>query len=196
VNASVFHYDYQGFQTLYDVNIFNPRSFVNVTVPATNIGGELETLYRPTQHDRIGLDVSYVQSSWYNKPAGFQAAYPLKNRALTPYTIDGNYTHVFNLSGGSTLSTRIDGQYQAAHQAQDVQAQYLNIGYQQYEYREAELIGNLSAVWSMSHYSLSVYVRNFTDAHYKQYTVGTNLSQVALDFTDPRTFGAQLSVHF
>jgi iron complex outermembrane receptor protein len=196
VNASVFHYNYQGFQTLYDVNIFNPLSFVNATVPATNIGGELETLYRLTQHDRIGLDFSYVKSDWYNKPAGFQAAFPLTNRALTPYTIDGNFTHVFFLPGGSTLSGRIDGQYQAAHQAEDLQAQYLNLGFAQYEYREAELVGNLSAVWSTGRYTLSAYVRNFTNAQYKLYTVSTNVTQVTLDWSDPRTFGARLAVHF
>jgi outer membrane receptor protein involved in Fe transport len=196
VNASLFHYDYQGFQVLYQTDIFVPISFVNTTVPATNIGAELEILYRLTQHDRIGLDVSYVESRWYNKSAGFQAAYPLMKRELTPYTINGNYTHVFNLPGGSILSARIDGQYQAAHQAEDLQAQYLNIGFAQYEHREAELIGNLSAVWSTGRYSLSAYVRNFTGQQYKLYTVSTNLTRVALDWSDPRTFGAKLAVHF
>jgi len=205
VNASLFHYNYQGFQVLYQTDIFVPISFVNTTVPATNIGGELEALYRLTQHDRIGLDASYVQSHWYNKPAGFQAAYPQTNRAMTPWTINGNFTHVFNLSGGSTLSARIDGQYQAAHQSTDLQAQYSNlvtpwapggVNFNQYAYLEPRLVGNLSAVWTTGRYALSAYVRNFTNVHYKQYTVSTNTTRLGLDWSDPLTFGAQLAVHF
>jgi iron complex outermembrane receptor protein len=198
LNAGLYYYNYQGFQTMYDTNIFNPLSYVNVTVPAHNVGGELELLYRLTAHDLFGLNGNYVESRWYDKPAGFSAAYPQIKRAMTPYTMNGNYTHRVNLANGSTLSARIDGQYQAAHLSTDLQEQYLALGYEQYVRLPSQLIGNLSAVWASNggRYSLSAYVRNFTDAKYNTYTVSTTLTQLGVTYNDPRTYGAQASVHF
>jgi hypothetical protein len=117
---------------------------------------------------------------------------------MTPYTMNGNYTHRVNLANGSTLSARIDGQYQAAHLSTDLQEQYLALGYEQYVRLPSQLIGNLSAVWASNggRYSLSAYVRNFTDAKYNTYTVSTTLTQLGVTYNDPRTYGAQASVHF
>ena len=138
-------------------------------MPAKNIGGELELLYRLTAHDRIGLNYNYVESHWNDKPAAFAAAQPETKRAMTPTTITANYEHVFNLPGGSTLSARIDGRYEAAHLTQNLHVDWLRLGYDQYVHVGSRTIGNLTAAWSSDggRYSISAYVRNFTD---KQYT--------------------------
>jgi iron complex outermembrane receptor protein len=198
VNAGVYFYDYQAFHTFYQTNIFIPISFVNVAVPAHNIGGEVEVQYRLTAHDRIGLDGSYVQSRWYDKPAGFALAYPQTKRAMTPYTFNANYQHVFNLSNGSTVNARIDGRYEAAHASTDLQAQYLAIGQDQYVQLGSRIIGNLSVGWTSDggRYSASAYVRNFTNKRYTGYTVSTTLTQLGVNYSDPRTYGAILSARF
>ena len=198
VNAGVYYYNYQGFHTFYQTNVFSPISFVNLSVPADNIGGELALLYRLTAHDRFGLEGNYVESRWYGKPAGFAATYPQTDRAMTPYTITADYEHVFNLSDGSTLMARIDGRYEAAHDSTDLQAQYLAAGMEQYVYLRSRTIGNLSANWASNggRYAISAYMRNFTNKQYTTYSVSADLTHLGVAFSDPRTYGAEASVHF
>jgi iron complex outermembrane receptor protein len=207
VNVGVFYYDYRndGFRLFYIPDTAHPLdpsvpgNFVNVNIPLHNVGGELELLYRLTPNDRIGLNANYVESRWYDQPAGFKAAQPEKKRALTPYTITANYSHEFLLPGGSTVSARIDGRYEAAHPASNLHVDWLKIGYDRYVYLGARTIGNLSAGWASEggRYSINAYVRNFTDKQYAIYGVqGTNLNQLTLTWSDPRTYGAQASVRF
>jgi len=203
LNVGVYHYNYHGFQTSYIPDTPNPldpfvnRNAVNVTVPAHNIGGELEVLYRLTMNDRIGFNYNYVRSSWYDKPAGFAAAQPEDKRALTPYTMTANYEHVFNLPGGSTLSARIDGRYEAAHLGSNLHVDLLRLGYDQYVYVNSRTIGNLSAGWASNggRFSISAYVRNFTDKQYIAYNIA-DPNTLNVIRSDPRTYGAQASMRF
>jgi iron complex outermembrane receptor protein len=204
LNVGVYHYNYHGFQTSYVPDTANPLdparlgTSVNVTVPAHNIGGELELLYRLTMNDRIGFNYNYVRSSWYDKPAGFAAAQTEDKRALTPYTMTANYEHVFPLPGGSTLSARIDGRYEAAHLGSNLHIDWLRLGYDQYVYVNSRTIGNLSAGWASNggRYSISAYVRNFTDKQYIAYGVGSDPTTLNVSRSDPRTYGARASVSF
>jgi outer membrane receptor protein involved in Fe transport len=206
LNVGVYYYNYKGFQTSYIADTPSPTDYVGgptapatrLTVPARNLGGELEILYRVTPHDRVGINYNYVQSKWYDKPAGFAAAQTEEKRALTPYTATANYEHVFNLSGGSTLSARIDGRYEAAHVTQNLHIDLLRIGFDQYAYVHSRVIGNLSAGWaSMSgRYSVDAYVRNFTDKKYTTYGVGGDVNSLTVTWTDPRTYGAQFNARF
>jgi outer membrane receptor protein involved in Fe transport len=204
LNVGLFYYDYHGFRTSYIPNTPSPADFanfrgsVNLTVPATNIGGELELLYLLTPHDRIGFNYNYVESKWNNAPAAFVAAQPESKRALVPSTISANYEHVFTLSGGSTLSARIDGRYESAHLTQNLHADWLALGYGQYVDVGSRTIGNLSGTWSSSggRYSISAYVRNFTDEHYQSYGVAGDPTSLSVNWIDPRTYGALLSVRF
>jgi iron complex outermembrane receptor protein len=204
LNAGVYYYNYKGVQTsyvpntaAYDLGAINTS--VRVTVPAKLFGGELELLYRLTAQDLVGLNYNYVESRWYDKPAPFAAAQPETKRALTPYTITANYTHEFNLPGGSTVSARIDGRYEAAHLSSNVHVDLLSIGYDQYVRLGSRTIGNLSAGWASNggRYSINAYVRNFTDKIYTNYAIiSSNLNQLTVTYTDPRTYGAQASVRF
>jgi outer membrane receptor protein involved in Fe transport len=203
LNVGVYYYNYHGFQTTYvvDTPAFDPGSIGNmipITVPAHNVGGELELLYRLTAHDRFGLNGNYVQSRWYDKPAAFAAAQTEEKRALTPYTITADYEHVITLPGGSTLSARIDGRYEAAHLGSNLHVDWLRIGYDQYVYIDSRIIGNLSAAWASNggRYSISAYVRNFTNKQYTSYGVLGDPTALTVTVSDPRTYGAQASVRF
>jgi outer membrane receptor protein involved in Fe transport len=198
LNADVYYYDYRGFQTSYVPTPFAINNSVSVTVPAYYIGGELEALYQLTMHDRFGLNYDYVESSWYEKPAAFAQAQPEHVRALTPDTVTANYEHVFDLPGGSTLSGRIDGKYEAAHLDSNLNAVYLQLGFQQYVQDGARTIGNLSANWASngSRYAVSAYVRNFTNRQYITYSANGTPVNLNVAWTDPRTYGALVSVRF
>jgi outer membrane receptor protein involved in Fe transport len=204
LNVGLYYYSYKGFRTTYIPNTPSPVDFTNfrnqlrVSVPATNIGGELELLYRVTPHDRVGLNYNHVQSKWKDKPAAFAAAQPESKRAITPTSVNANYEHVFDLPGGSILSARIDGRYEASHLTQNLHADWLAIGYGQYVSVGSRSVGNLSLAWANEggKYSVSAYVRNFTDRKYTTYTVGGNPINLPVRWTDPRTYGAMVSVRF
>jgi iron complex outermembrane receptor protein len=209
LNVGVFYYNYHsdGFRISYNPDTANPAdyatpgNFLIINVPLHNRGGEVELLYRLTAHDRIGLNANYVESRWYDKPVGFAQAQPEVKRAMTPYTIAANYAHAFNLPGGSTLSARIDGRFEAAHLSTDLHADYLRFGMGQYVQLGSRTIGNLSAAWASmgGRYSVNAYIRNFTDKQYASYSVSpTSPTQgrFGLNWSDPRTYGANVSVRF
>jgi len=196
INADVYYYDYGGFQTLY-----TPATSITpifLAVPATNIGAELESLYRITTLDRVGLDYSYVESRFRDEPAVFAAALPQKVRALVPSTVTAYYEHEFKLPGGSTLRGRIDGQYFSPHRTSNLQSAQLAVGDDQYVKVGSQAIGNLSGTWSAKdgHLSVTGYVRNFTNERYTTYTYAANPTSFNVDWSDPRIYGAIVSAHF
>jgi hypothetical protein len=91
------------------------------------------------------LNYNYVKSRWHDKPAEFAKAQLETKREMTPHTVTANYEHVFNLPGGSTLSARIDGKYESSHLTQDLHADWLRMGYDQYVRVGGWTIGNRSA---------------------------------------------------
>ena len=203
LNAALYYYNYQGFQTWYvpdtsPTAVFGINNTVAITVPAHNLGGEMELLYKATALDTFGLNADYVQSRWYNKPAAFALAQPETTRALTPYTITANYEHMFNLAGGSAFSARIDGRYEAAHLNQNLQVDWLMLGYGPYVRLSARAVGNLTGTWvSASGRSLiSGYVHNFTNSQYITRTVGGDPTALYVNWSDPLTFGVTLSEKF
>jgi iron complex outermembrane receptor protein len=204
LNAGLYYYSYHGFRTAYIPNTPSPADFanfqnsVNLNVPAKNLGGELELLYQLTGHDRVGMNFNYVESRWKNKPAGFALAQTEKKRAITPTSITANYEHIFNLAGGSLMSLRLDGRYESSHLTQNLHADWLAIGYGQYVHVGSRTIGNLTGSWSSDggRYSISAYVRNFTDKKYTTYGVAGDPTSLSVVWTDPRTYGALVSVRF
>jgi len=204
LNVGLSYYNYHGFRTSYipdtpgPADFANIRNSINLTVPAKNIGAEVELLYQPTAHDRVGVNYTYVESKWKDKPAAFAQAQPEEKRALTPTMISANYEHVFNLRGGSTWSARVDARYEAAHLTQNLHVDWLTLGYDRYAHVGSRTVGNLTGTWSSNggRYSVSAYVRNFTDEQYINYTVQGDPTSLAVGWIDPRTYGAFLSVRF
>lgn len=204
LNFAGYYYLYEGVQTSYNQETANPADYATpnssrrVTVPARNIGIELEALYQPTEHDQIGVNYNYVQSRWVNKPAGFAQAQTETNRAITPHTITASYQHTFEIPGGSKVSARIDGKYESAHRTQNLHVDLLRIGYGKYAQVGDRTIGNAQLTWMSENdrYSFSAYVRNFTNEKYATYSVGGNLNALDVTYVDPRVVGVVLSASF
>ena len=123
---------------------------------------------------------------------------PQQVRALIPNTVTAFYEHTFNLPGGSTLMGRIDGQYYSPHLTDNLHADLLALGQEQYVRAGSQTIGNLSGTWSAQngHLSITAYVRNFTNERYTTYTFQGSEQSYLADWNDPRIYGAIVSAHF
>ncbi len=205
LNGDVFYYIYSGYQTN-GVNISGnnfAEEFATLNVPMRMYGGELETTYRPTADDQFELDYSYVNAHFINEPAEFtQFAVATQPNNVVPHTVNAAYTHFFHLADGVDLSVHGDGRYLSAH---SVSSQFLtpslfNTGATPYADVGDQLIGDLSATLTLpdKHYSVTAYVRNFTDNRYKTDVLVQTVQPVNVSATlyDPRTVGVILSAHF
>ena len=203
VNLGAYYYIYKGFQTQYRAETASPadyanRSTIRTTVPARNLGFEVETLFRPSEQDLFSLNYSYVASRWHNKPAGFAAAQPETRRALPAHTFQASYSHLFALPGGSSLGARIDGKFESGHLTEDLHIDLLRINYDDQVRIGDRLIGNAQVTWVSANgdFSLSAYVRNITDEDYATRSFLGNINALDVNYVDPRTFGVIASVNF
>jgi outer membrane receptor protein involved in Fe transport len=92
----------------------------------------------------------------------------------------------------------IDGQYYSPHLTDNLHADLLAIGQEQYVEAGSQTIGNLSGTWSVKdgHLSVTAYVRNFTNARYTTYTFSGSEQSYLADWNDPRIYGVILSAHY
>jgi outer membrane receptor protein involved in Fe transport len=93
---------------------------------------------------------------------------------------------------------RIDGQYYSPHLTDNLHADLLALGQEQYVRAGSQTIGNLSGTWSAQngHLSITAYVRNFTNERYTTYTFQGSEQSYLADWNDPRIYGAIVSAHF
>lgn len=129
LNGSLFYYDYDGYQFPYIVNHFNPATGVDPdfgptfgqigNAKAKSYGGEVETSWLFTQHDRVDLNVSYLHARLENVPVSDLAPQAVKTWAasLAGFTLPHSptwqvrpkYEHIFNLRTG-TFNVALDAQ--------------------------------------------------------------------------------------
>lgn len=172
-------------------------------------GLELEFLYQFTPHDRLGLNYAFLEAWYVDKPEPFATDVPWKRIApntgalavAAPHTVNGNYEHVFDLPGGSTLLARIDGIWTSAHRLHNPSPDLINQGATRYIYTDDEFVGNANVNWTSSggKYSVGAYVRNFTDHVRTTYDVKSLTPLRDVDVasqSDPRTYGVILSARF
>lgn len=203
LNAAAFYYNYSGYQTTFlpETPAFDPATrgtATRTTVPARMLGGELELLFRPSAHDQFSFNYNYVRFRWSDKPAAFALAQTESGRAVVPHTIQASYQHTFDVAGGGSVQARIDGKYESAHRTDDLHIDHLNAGQGRFVNVGDRAVGNaqLSFVTEDRRYSLTAYVRNFTNAKHPTYAVGGNPNGIDVYNREPRTIGIVASVRF
>jgi iron complex outermembrane receptor protein len=224
LNGDVFYNNYGAYQ-LQNINISgNPNNpqFFTFAVPVKSVGAELELLYQVTTDDLVGVNASYINAYYVNKPALFStflAEDKVTGRsqaggtAVPPVQLAANYDHMFRLSNGSSLDVRLSGRY-LSRRVGSLSASDAALGGKQYVDVAAQTIGDFSTTWNSAdhHYSLSAFVRNFTDNNYISSVSLTQVSTVVPPtseslaaktpflFTqalyDPRTYGLVFNVNF
>lgn len=198
LNASVYYYRYGGFQTNYNPNSLDPSSAQQVTLPARMLGGEVELLYQFTANDRFGLNYSYTDGYYVDKPEYIQSSIPQSHLAIAPHRASANYEHTFHLSGGSMLVARADANYVSAHRMTNLTQALLDQGAEAYVQQDNELIANLGLTWSAAEgkYAVSGWVRNVTDEVYASRVFVQSIANIYGDLSEPRTYGVTLSARF
>jgi iron complex outermembrane receptor protein len=115
VNAEVFHYDYEGYQTLgFVVLPGSILSFVTVNSQTAEFyGGEVESIFLPTANDRIDLSVSLLKARFltFNVPSiGIQiSGFDVPNAPHSTATL--GVQHSFRLSNGASLIAHAEAHY-------------------------------------------------------------------------------------
>ncbi len=203
LNAAAFYYNYSGYHVTFlpETPAFDPATrgtSTRTSVPARVTGGELEMAYRPTDADQFAINYNYVRFRWHDKPAAFALAQTENGRAVVPHTIQASYQHTFGLADGHEVAFRIDGKFESAHRTDDLHIDHLRLGYGDFVNVGDRMVGNaqLRFVTEDRRFSISAYVRNFTNAKQPVLIVGGNLNALTTDFRDPRTFGVIASVNF
>lgn len=199
LNAAAFYYRYGGYQRAVPINPGGAPLFYQVlNSPARMLGAELEIDFQATPSDRFGLNVSYVDAYYTQKSALFAAAVQNSHFAsVVPWSIDPSYRHTFSLPGGQSLTFMAEALFRSSHLVTDFGPS--QVALEPYLRNDSTVRGNVSLGWQfLPNATLNAYVRNVTDERYKTYigltsTVPTgNIAQLS----DPRTFGAVLSVKF
>ena len=119
-------------------------------MPAHNIGGELETLYRLTAHDRQGLNYIMSNRAGQRQAGGIRDVSAREMRAMTPNTITANYEHLFDLPGGGPPPARIDGEYPVGAPDCKLDRGLSRARFPTVRVRGRADIGNFSANWASS----------------------------------------------
>jgi iron complex outermembrane receptor protein len=200
VNGAVFYYDYGAFQQAVKTGeLFGTGLFTVANSPAEVLGAELELLYQPTSHDRFGLNVSYVDARYRNKPALFAAGVvETKIPGVVPLSIYPSYTRTFDLPAGQTLSIGLEGLYRSA--AYDVVAvsEPDSANVRSYAKASNQFTGNINATWKLEEkLSFSAYVRNVSDKRYMTFlnaSYGATVGSAVL--SEPRTYGVSANIGF
>jgi iron complex outermembrane receptor protein len=189
----------------------------DVTADGRMYGIDLSASLIITSRDMLNLSVSWIESEWYDlyfkweyteqlatvydddgNPIGVEwvdhpdmdySGKPMTN--TPPWTINLNYTHNFTLWNGGTLKPGVSAKYQTGYRLSWKDDDY------PWNYQETHYMLNASMVYNSpgDMWSLSAYMNNITDyAEKRQYMSVAGRGRLSI--SDPRTYGATLSVKF
>jgi iron complex outermembrane receptor protein len=222
VNGEVYYQDYGGYQEA-NVNIGTTEPvFTSVITPVKFYGFDAEVLYQLTPKDRVGVNVGYTHGWYvgqsqvlYSTPATpFSAAadvtlgeyiYFKTVYGIVPWTVNGNYNHIFNIGNGSKLNFHGDVKYISPYYpARLSKANVLTQGVAPYSHVSGQFVFNTNLMWTSpsGKYSLNVYARNVFDNRYK--TGGNNgcggpfgcTGNTSATIADPGSIGVIASIDF
>jgi len=198
VNAALFHQEIKDLQSLIVIDdpLLGPLFFVRNAAEATNQGLEIDVRARPVEGLDIAFGIGLVDAEFdsfpFNDGTGRDAT---GNQLPTPsLTMNGLVQYQFPLSGGSTLTPRIDFSFVGD---QWFDAQNRPLIDEQTEY----LVANASLTWRSTdeRYEVQGWVRNLGDKEYifkaignQSVSAGTTTSYHA----PPRTYGVTFRYYY
>jgi iron complex outermembrane recepter protein len=197
LNAAVFYYDYDNYQS------FSLTNFVQSVVnrDATVAGGEIELTLRPASGWDVLLGVSLLDSKVRDVPTT-----GLIGATLTPtpviavdadlpnapsYSFNGLVRYEWPAFGGA-LSAQVDFRYNDRQSLEATNAPGTN--------EDAYFLGNLDLTFrpgGNDNWRWSAWVRNVTDTEYRIYALDTSfVGNIQNVYGAPRTFGVTMAYHW
>jgi iron complex outermembrane receptor protein len=172
-----------------------------------SIGLDVTADWLLTAKDRVTLGVSYLDAEWsdltleyyWHNASDGSAYWPNDGRSFNgetntnspQFTLTGSYEHDFQLGAFGTLVPHVDLMYKTDY--------YLDLAPINYpvNYQEAYYTVNANATFTSTSgvWSVNAYIKNATNYAAKNFWM--NMAGTAsLGISDPRTYGAVLSVRF
>lgn len=209
VNATAYLYDYENFQIqMSDEITVNDTTYSAQGWGEADIYGlDLSTNFIISMKDRINLSVSYLHASIANATVNYQSmtgeiySTTTQTSGLPPlnnspkYTITASYQHIFTLSNGGSLLARIDPRYKTDYtlvfQPSDLEG--YDMDKLNTEPAHIMLDASLNYSAASGSWSINAYVKNAMNHAEK---TGFYMTIDNMQISDPRTYGAVLSVKF
>jgi iron complex outermembrane receptor protein len=198
LNSALFYYDYSSDQ-ISSLVFVGPSPVIATRSAATRIyGWENEATVKLSSQDQVDGSIAFEKSYYVDFLTGGQANIDWAGKSLdkTPAAVlHLAYSHVFDLTNGSTLQLRLGTKYSTSYKLSDfVDA----VQYTQGSYTRSDLTAN----WTSADGKLTVqaYVHNIEDKlQAESYTPPTVLSVVngaTAAVSEPRFFGIRLGVKY
>jgi iron complex outermembrane recepter protein len=195
VNWEIFYYDYHGFQTLNAVT--DPTGtytglFLETlnSQKATMYGGEVETTFALTAHDRLTFSPTFLHSIFDEFDVGGVNESGNHIEASAPYTIAGSYQHEFVLPRLSVLVANISTELVGGH--------YMDNGNAPGSYQRTytRTSAHLTYEDGDGHWSASAYVKNLENSAVINFYAGSTLGiGDIVSLRPPRTYGLSVDWH-
>jgi outer membrane receptor protein involved in Fe transport len=166
-----------------------------------SLGVDLSMDWVITSKDRLNLQISYLDSTWTDCTVNFYwdwiwpsegTSYNGKRATYSAeWSANASYQHIFELGSFGRLVPKVDMQYKSDYTLDFQDA------WDPYNYQEPYTIYNASLQFTSASgmWSLNAYVKNITEYAAKTFWQ-TIMNNPRLGITDPKTYGAVLSVKF
>jgi iron complex outermembrane recepter protein len=165
-------------------------------------GADIQTSTIISSQDKLDLSVSYLDSLLKTLSFDYQFLPDVSYNDRVPtdspkWTINLNYSHVFNFSNGSAITASYDTRYQT-HYIISLPDTFMGTDYHGYKDQEAHHIDNLNLVYANSDgkWTLSAYVKNMWNYAEKRFMDMPTQAGPNMTVGPPRTYGGVLSVKF
>ena len=163
-------------------------------------GLDLDNSIIITQNDKLNLSVSYLDSYVTNLVFDYEFLtdkdYSNRIPTFSPkWTISLDYSHMFNLPNGGTLTARYDTRYQTEYRV-EWKDQSMGLNYRGFRDQEAHHMDNISLVYANpdGKWTFTGYTKNLWNYAEKRFM--NAMGQMTINIGAPRTYGGVLSVKF
>lgn len=189
LNGTIYYYDYENYQAF---SLAGGGPFISNS-DASSVGGELELFWYPTEHWDVILGAAFIDSE-VERVQGANSIVGPGGTTSTADILDAefpnapsirlNYLFRYNINvGAGNLAVQIDGVWN--------DDQFLEVtngsGTQQDAYNVSN--ARLTYTGADERFSVSAWVKNFTDEIYKQYTLDLGDLGATSYYAPPLTYG-------
>lgn len=207
LNASVFRYDYKGYQTYLPYAPTSGPLAGTTLFPTVNSqsstyqGGEIQALVLATPVDKISVNMNFLDNRYNTFVVTLPGAstYDQSGRevGLSPkatYTLA--YDHTFNLPNGDTLNLAANSLYSEHQLVSGTYGDNLNYVQPAYHKSGANLTYHSSNNWTVRAYVRNIENKATINVIQNGYPVGAQANEVNVMLDPPRTYGGEISKQF